>query len=111
MPGPAGEPGPGRLAVAAGLIACGITAYNIAQVGLRQAVTPAAPQARMNASVRFVIWGTLPLGAAAGGLLGSAVGLRPALWAVAAVALLSVLPLLLTRDIRSLRDFPEGAGD
>ncbi|MFB7471739.1 MFS transporter [Kitasatospora sp. NPDC056184] len=106
---------PGRavptLAVAAGLIACGITAYNIAQVSLRQAVTPAALQARMNASVRFVVWGTLPLGAAAGGLLGSVVGLRPALWAVAAVALLSVLPLLLTRDVRSLRDFPDEVGD
>ncbi|MFF2954640.1 MFS transporter [Kitasatospora sp. NPDC057965] len=103
--------GPGRavptLAAAAGLMACGITAYNIAQVSLRQAVTPAALQARMNASVRFVIWGTLPLGAAAGGLLGSAVGTRPALWVVAGVALLSLLPLLLTREVRALRDFPD----
>ncbi|MFF2655809.1 MFS transporter [Kitasatospora sp. NPDC058032] len=102
---------PGRavptLAAAAGLMACGITAYNIAQVSLRQAVTPAALLARMNASVRFVIWGTLPLGAAAGGLLGSAVGTRPALWVVAGVALLSLLPLLLTREVRALRDFPD----
>ncbi|GAA1398095.1 MFS transporter [Kitasatospora putterlickiae] len=102
---------PGRavptLAAAAGLIACGITAYNIAQVSLRQAVTPAAMQARMNASVRFVIWGTMPLGAAGGGLLGSTVGVRPALWAVAGVALLSVLPLLLTREVRALADFPD----
>ncbi|MFF2353134.1 MFS transporter [Kitasatospora sp. NPDC058115] len=102
--------GPGRavptLAVAAGLLACGSTAYNIVQVSLRQAVTPAALQARMNASVRFVIWGALPLGAAAGGLLGSAVGPRAALWTVAAVSLLSVLPPLLTREVRALRDFP-----
>ncbi|MFF7454049.1 MFS transporter [Kitasatospora sp. NPDC008115] len=99
------------VAVAAGIIATGITAYNIAQVSLRQAVTPAAMQARMNASVRFVIWGTLPLGAAAGGLLGSVVGLRPALWAVAGVGLLSVLPLLLTREVSALREFPDDPED
>ncbi|WP_327683014.1 MFS transporter [Kitasatospora sp. NBC_00458] len=106
---------PGRavptLAAAAGITAFGITAYNIAQVSLRQAITPAAMQARMNASVRFVIWGTLPLGAAAGGLLGSAVGLRPALWAVAVVALSSCVPLLLTREVRALRDFPAEPAD
>ncbi|MBP0448017.1 MFS transporter [Kitasatospora sp. RG8] len=97
------------LAGAAGITACGITVYNIAQVSLRQAVTPTAMQARMNASVRFVIWGTLPLGAAAGGLLGSAIGLRPALWLVAAVSLVSCVPLLLARDVRTLRDFPAAA--
>ncbi|MER5351429.1 MFS transporter [Kitasatospora sp. NPDC002551] len=105
---------PGRavptLAAAAGLIACGVTAYNIAQVSLRQAVTPAALQARMNASVRFVVWGTLPLGAAAGGLLGSVAGLRPAIWVVTGVALLSVLPLLLTREVRTLAGFPDESG-
>ncbi|MFE7560402.1 MFS transporter [Kitasatospora sp. NPDC057500] len=99
------------VAVAAGVIATGITAYNIAQVSLRQAVTPAAMQARMNASVRFVVWGTLPLGAAGGGLLGSVVGVRPALWAVAGVALLSVLPLLLTREVRALDGFPDGPAE
>ncbi|MER7703077.1 hypothetical protein ABTX81_09290 [Kitasatospora sp. NPDC097605] len=36
------------------------------------------------------------------------VGLRPALWGVAGVSLLSVLPLLLTREVRALRDFPDG---
>ncbi|MFB7614510.1 MFS transporter [Kitasatospora sp. NPDC056181] len=99
------------LAGAAGIAACGITVYNIAQVSLRQAVTPTAMQARMNASVRFVIWGTLPLGAAAGGLLGSAIGLRPALWLVAVVSLFSCVPLLLARDVRTLRDFPAAAAD
>ncbi|MEV6975251.1 MFS transporter [Kitasatospora sp. NPDC093806] len=106
---------PGRavptLAAAAGITACGITAYNIAQVSLRQAVTPTAMQARMNASVRFVIWGTLPLGAAVGGLLGSTMGLRSALWLVAVVALLSAAPLLLNRELLRLRDFPSPAED
>jgi MFS family permease len=103
---------PGRasatVAFATGILACGVTVYNIGQVSLRQAVTPTALQARMNASVRFVIWGTLPLGALAGGLLGSWLGLRPALWLVGATGLLSCLPLLLAREVRALRAMPTG---
>ncbi|MFH8380341.1 MFS transporter [Kitasatospora sp. NPDC018058] len=106
---------PGRalatVAVATGLMACGVTVYNIGQVSLRQAVTPTGLQARMNASIRFVIWGTLPLGALAGGLLGSWLGLRPALWLVGAVGLLSCLPLLLAREVRALRGMPTGPVD
>ncbi|MFE5584326.1 MFS transporter [Kitasatospora sp. NPDC056531] len=105
---------PGRasatVAFATGILACGVTVYNIGQVSLRQAVTPTALQARMNASVRFVIWGTLPLGALAGGLLGSWLGLRPALWLVGATGLLSCLPLLLAREVRVLRAMPTGPG-
>ncbi|MDW6065757.1 hypothetical protein SAZ11_58195 [Streptomyces sp. FXJ1.4098] len=37
--------------VAIGLIAGSVTIYNIAQVSLRQAITPARLQGRMNASV------------------------------------------------------------
>jgi Mg/Co/Ni transporter MgtE len=96
------------VAFATGILACGVTVYNIGQVSLRQAVTPTALQARMNASVRFVIWGTLPLGALAGGLLGSWLGLRPALWLVGATGLLSCLPLLLAREVRALRAMPTG---
>ncbi|WP_371520931.1 hypothetical protein [Kitasatospora sp. NBC_01300] len=103
---------PGRavatVAAATGIMACGITVYNIGQVSLRQAVTPTGLQARMNASIRFLIWGTLPLGALAGGLLGSWIGLRPALWLVAGTSLLSCLPLLLAREVRALRVIPAG---
>jgi hypothetical protein len=33
----------------------------------------------MNATMRFVVWGTIPIGALAGGTLGEAIGLRPVL--------------------------------
>jgi predicted MFS family arabinose efflux permease len=34
----------------------------------------------MNASVRFIVWGTMPLGAALGGVFGTAIGIRETLW-------------------------------
>ncbi|MFG2847016.1 MFS transporter [Kitasatospora sp. NPDC048296] len=94
-----------------GIMACGITVYNIGQVSLRQAITPTGMQARMNASVRFAIWGTLPVGAMAGGYLGSALGTRPTLWMIAGIGLFSCLPLILTTDIRTLRAFPSQPSD
>src|SRR3954470_14194476 len=45
--------------------AAGGPVYNINQVSLRQAITPHRLQGRMNASMRFVVWGTLPLGSLA----------------------------------------------
>ncbi|MFD9691732.1 MFS transporter [Kitasatospora sp. NPDC059088] len=94
-----------------GIMACGITVYNIGQVSLRQAITPTGMQARMNASIRFAIWGTLPVGALAGGYLGSVLGTRPTLWTIAGIGLLSCLPLILTKDVRTLRTFPAQPAD
>ena len=37
--------------------------YNINQVSFRQAITPAPMQGRMNATMRFIVWGTIPIGA------------------------------------------------
>ena len=36
--------------------------YNVAQVSLRQAITPARMQGRMNATMRLIVWGTIPIG-------------------------------------------------
>jgi MFS family permease len=54
--------------------------YNVAQVSYRQSICPPELLGRMNASVRWIVWGTLPLGALFGGLLGTAIGLRPTLF-------------------------------
>ena len=80
--------------------------YNITQVSLRQAITPAAMQGRMNATMRFVVWGTLPLGSLVGGVLGHAVGLRQTLWVSAVGGSLAVVPLV-GRAVRRLRDIPD----
>jgi predicted MFS family arabinose efflux permease len=49
--------------------------YNINQVSLRQTIVPDRLQGRMNATVRTINWGTLPIGAIIGGALGSTIGL------------------------------------
>jgi MFS family permease len=84
--------------------------YNITQVSLRQAITPQRMQGRMNATMRFMVWGTLPIGAFAGGLLGNTIGLRPTLWVAAIGGFFSFVPPLLS-PVRSLERIPEGEGD
>jgi predicted MFS family arabinose efflux permease len=58
-------------------LAAGITLpiYNINQVSLRQTIVPDRVQGRMNATVRTMNWGTVPVGAIIGGLLGPTVGI------------------------------------
>jgi predicted MFS family arabinose efflux permease len=61
-----------------GLIAFGIGVpfYNVNQMSLRQALTPAGLQARVHATNRTLTWGAIPLGALLGGQLAEHAGLR-----------------------------------
>ncbi|MEV0681543.1 MFS transporter [Actinosynnema sp. NPDC050436] len=70
----------GFVVVADLVLAYGAIVYNIAQVSYRQAICPDHLLGRMNASIRFVVWGALPLGGLVGGLLGSQVGILATLW-------------------------------
>jgi MFS family permease len=80
-------------------------AYNVNQVSLRQAITPDRLQGRMNASMRFIVWGTMPVGSLLGGALGDAIGLWPTMLVGALGGLLAPLWLLLS-PVRQLRDQP-----
>jgi len=84
----------------------GGVAYNITQVSLRQAITPERLQGRMNAAMRWVVWGTIPLGTLLGGVVGQTVGLRTALWAGAIGAMPTFLWVLLS-PVLSIRTMPE----
>jgi MFS family permease len=64
--------------------------WNVITVSLRQRITPDRLLGRMNASYRLVGWGTMPLGAALGGVLAEALGLRGA-FLVAALGTFAVL--------------------
>jgi MFS family permease len=64
-----------------------IVLWNVVTVSLRQRITPDRLLGRMNASYRLVGWGTMPLGAAAGGVLAEALGLRGAFLVAALVTL------------------------
>ena len=83
--------------------------YNINQVSLRQAITPDRVQGRMNATVRTIIWGTIPIGAVIGGILGTVYGVLPAIYVGIAVSLLSGV-WILAGPIR-LRVQPEPVGN
>ncbi|CRK55766.1 major facilitator superfamily MFS_1 [Alloactinosynnema sp. L-07] len=82
-----------------------VVIYNIAQVSFRQAICPDHLLGRMNASVRFIIWGTMPLGALLGGTLASTIGVRETLWIAVAGWAVSSLWVLLS-PLRGLRDAP-----
>jgi MFS family permease len=88
------------------LFGFGAVTYNIAQVSLRQAITPERLQGRMNAAMRWIVWGTIPLGTMAGGAIATAWGLRAALWVGAVGSLFTFLPIALT-SVRSIRELPQ----
>jgi predicted MFS family arabinose efflux permease len=90
----------GRLAVFAvvcsGFAVSGLATgvSNVLQVSLRQTLTPDTMTGRMTASFRFVAYGMVPLGTMAGGVLGTALGLREALWVMSGALLLGPLAII-----------------
>jgi MFS family permease len=87
-----------------------IAIYNINQVSLRQVITEDRMQGRTNATMRFVVWGTIPIGYSLGGLLGNSIGLARTLWVGAVGCLLALVPPLLS-PVRTLRGFPSRESD
>jgi MFS family permease len=57
----------------------GLAVSNVHSLSVRQAVTEPGLLGRMNAGYRFLVTGTVPLGAVVGGALGQALGLRTSL--------------------------------
>lgn len=64
------------LATAMLLTTMGGMIFNINALSLRQAITPDRLLGRMNASIRFLVWGTMPFGSLIGGFLGDLLGLQ-----------------------------------
>ncbi len=87
----------------------GIAVWNVVTLSLRQRITPDALLGRLNACYRLLAWGTLPLGAAVGGLLGELFGLRTVFVVMAAVSGATLLGMLVVDD-RAM-DAAEAAAD
>src|SRR4051794_5232004 len=83
----------------------GALAYNITQVSLRQAITPDRLQGRMNAAMRWIVWGTIPLGMLLGGGLATVFSMRSVLWVAAIGQLFAILPVAMT-SIRAVKEIP-----
>jgi MFS family permease len=88
---------------------CGV-GWNINQVSLRQAITQPRMQGRMNATMRFIVWGTIPLGSIIGGALGSVIGLHLTIWVGAIGSLLACIPVALS-SVRHIKTMPEPVDD
>jgi MFS family permease len=99
------------LLIAAGVVG-GISqmVYNINQVSYRQAICPPRMLGRMNATMRFLVWGTIPIGNIIGGALASVIGLHGAIWVGAILGFIpAIFPFL--SPIRHVRVMPEPMED
>lgn len=79
--------------------------YDINAVTLRQSVTPTELQGRMNATMRTVIWGAIPLGAMLGGVITGAAGVTASILIGGGVVFLSSF-LILFSDLIKLCEQP-----
>jgi predicted MFS family arabinose efflux permease len=85
------------------------TAFNVTQVSLRVAMTEERLHGRVNATIRFVMWGVTPLGALAGGWLAASFGVRETL-VVASIGTLFAFVPFTVRELRAIRSMPLPAG-
>jgi MFS family permease len=84
--------------------------YNVNQVSLRQAITPERMLGRMNATMRFIVWGTIPIGMVVGGLIATAFGVMTAIW-VGAIGGLFPFLFVLFSPVRDLQRIPDPKPD
>lgn len=87
------------------ILFAGVVVYNVAQVSFRQALCPDRLLGRMNATMRFLVWGTLPLGGLLGGTLAATIGVRPTLFVTAVGTSLAFLPIFFS-PLRTMRELP-----
>jgi MFS family permease len=104
---PLTRPGLGLACVVVGGvgIGAGIVAGNVIKTSFRQSYTPHELLGRVTVSMQFLNYGTIPLGSLIGGVLATALGLRPTLWIMAVALVLGALTLLLG-PIRHGRELP-----
>lgn len=84
--------------------------YNIVQVTFRQRITPKRLLGRMNASIRFCVWGVMPIAALLAGALGTWLGVVPTMWIGAIGGLASALFVVIGPFWR-MRELPDVHAD
>ncbi|TKV25915.1 MFS transporter [Arthrobacter sp. NamB2] len=85
-----------------------IVLWNVITVSLRQRITPDRLLGRVNSAYRLLAWGTMPLGAATGGLLAQWLGLQAmfGIMGLLTLALLGMMPILTNRAIAAAEAQP-----
>jgi MFS family permease len=89
--------------VGAGFVVAGVSTivWNVIVVSLRQRISPDHLLGRVNAGYRLLAWGSMPLGALLGGVLGELFGVR-AVFLIAAGGQLLAVPLVFTIEERRI---------
>jgi len=82
--------------------------WNVVTVSLRQRIVPDALLGRVNASYRLLAWGSQPLGALLGGLIGQAIGLQAVFLLAGAVTALLLVARTIVTDTAIARAEAEG---
>jgi MFS family permease len=97
------------IVVAFVLVEFGVVLYNVSAISLTQALTPERLLGRVNASRRFIVWGTIPLGGLVSGGLATWIGLRPTLFVGTIGCTLATVPILLSpvRHVKEMPTLPE----
>ena len=95
----------GALVLAQVLRGAGPPLYGINQVTVRQALSPPEMLARVNATWRFLVFGTQPMGALLGGLAGSLIGLR-ATFLISSLGILLAVAIATLSPLRTFRRLP-----
>jgi MFS family permease len=98
------------IVVAFTIVTFGIVLYNVSVISLTQALTPERLLGRVNASRRFIVWGTIPLGGLVSGGLASWIGLRPTMFVGSIGCALAILPIALS-PVRHVKTIPTEAED
>jgi MFS family permease len=87
------------------IVALGVLMYNVTIGGFRQRYCPPRILGRVVASMRFVLFGTTPLGSLVGGALASVLDIRTAMW-VLVIGNLIPIAVLYFSPLSTMRDLP-----
>jgi MFS family permease len=105
LPAGYGVPGMVLFAIGNAGFAAGVVIGSVNTRTFRQVASPPELLSRVMATVRFVSWGAIPVGALAAGAAATVLGVRPALWLTCALTFLPMV-VLLASPVRTLRDLP-----
>ena len=83
----------------------GVLIYNITQVSYRQALVPRDIQGRMNATMRTIVWGVIPIGSLLGGASSSFIGVHSTIGLMVILGSLGFLWATFS-PVRNVKEFP-----
>lgn len=104
---PLTQPGWGLVFYVVGgfVTAFSLIVLNVHQVSFQQAATPERLRGRVTATMRFLVFGTAPLGSLLAGVVATTAGLRATLW-VSTCGVLTAAAWLVFSPLRAMRTLP-----